>query len=253
MKYNAPALEMGIKLIQELSCSNAPMNLTDIATFLGTNKNTATRLLMTLKRAGWVDTEKPGPRYKLTLKPFSILSKTADRVNLKQEAILPLRKLWEDSGETVYLDVLLNDEALRLEQFDATGPIKVSGKIGALYYLHCSAPGKVLLAYGGEELFTRIVEKGLKSQTKNTITTKKALRLELEKIRKQGYAQDNEEYGKGLICFAAPVFDMSGKVVGAIGASATTISYDLDKFTKQIGGKITATAEIVSQRLGFKK
>ena len=73
---------------------------------------------------------------------------------------------------------------------------------------------------------------------------------ELENIRRNGYATDKEEFGRGIVCVAAPIFDYTGKVVGAIGCSAHTIDHS-DEIIEKLLPDVTGAARILSARLGY--
>lgn len=164
-----------------------------------------------------------------------------------------MEALWQETGESIYLGIRMNQHVLYLEHLDTTGPVKIAGQAGGQYPLHCSAPGKVLLAFAEESVVQELITTGLKRYTEKTLTDAKRLRTELARVHAQGFAVDNEEYGRGLICYAAPIRDSSGKVIGTIGASATTIFYDLAAFTRQVGEKINRTAAEISKRLGYEE
>jgi DNA-binding IclR family transcriptional regulator len=114
---------------------------------------------------------------------------------------------------------------------------------------HCTALGKILLAYDYEAL-ERILAKGsLPALTPNTITNPEVLKRELERVRSQGYAMDWEEFHEGTICVAAPVRNYRGRVVAAISVSLpkTRLTHDpLDRFVQAV----TVAAHQVSQFLG---
>ena len=242
---------MGIDLIRVLSESAAPMRLSDLARAISTNKNTTTRLLSTLIQEGWVEMRTPGPLYALTLVPFSVASRVISRLNIAEAARAPLRALWEETGESMYLSVLHNNRAVHLLHFDAVGPVKIAGQVGGQYKLYCTAPGKLLLAFAGEKVLREVLAEGLKHNTGNTITTEKGLRAELAGIRRQDFAVDDEELGRGLICYAAPVRDHSGEVAGIIGSSATTIDWTLSDFAGKVGKKISRAASLISKQMGY--
>ncbi len=251
--YNAPALRQGLKLIGVLAEAGRPLGLSEIARLGGTNKNMATRLLATLVDEGWAAVEQPGPKYHLTLLPFTIASKPVNRLTLKELALGPLHELWEDLGESVYLGVPHGSDVLYLEHFDGVGPVRIAGRVGGMYPLHCTAPGKALLAFGGENVLTLLSKKALERFTDATITDKVALRKELALARQAGFALDREEYGRGLLCLAAPVLDPTQVAVGAIGVSVTMLHYTVDSLIEKLGPKVMATAAEISKRMGCVK
>ncbi|MGB0259308.1 MAG: IclR family transcriptional regulator domain-containing protein, partial [Coraliomargarita sp.] len=78
-------------------------------------------------------------------------------------------------------------------------------------------------------------------------------KAELAGIRKCGFGTDLEEFGDGIICFAAPIFDFSGALVGTIGLSVLTLYYTPDELNEQLGAKVCAAARAISANLGFKE
>jgi len=115
---------------------------------------------------------------------------------------------------------------------------------------HCTALGKVLLAYDFEALEHVLAKGSLPALTPNTITNPEVLKRELERVRSQGYAMDWEEFHEGTICVAAPVRNYRGRVVAAISVSLskTRLTHDpLDRFVHAV----TAGASEVSQALGY--
>jgi DNA-binding IclR family transcriptional regulator len=123
--------------------------------------------------------------------------------------------------ETVQIVVLDRGDAFYLDKIKGKKPIRVASSIGQRLFAHCSGVGKVLLASLAEEEVNRIVrEKGLKRQTCNTITDPSVLKGELARVRKRGYAIDNEESKMGLKCLAVPVSHSDGNVIAAISNAA---------------------------------
>ena len=90
----------------------------------------------------------------------------------------------------------------------------------------------------------------MKKYTDKTLTSKTSLKRHLDEIKQQGWALDDEEYGRGLICFAVPIFDHSQQVVATIGSSVTTISYTKEEVIDKLGPSIIETGKLISQKLG---
>ncbi|MFN3337367.1 MAG: IclR family transcriptional regulator, partial [Thermomicrobium sp.] len=115
---------------------------------------------------------------------------------------------------------------------------------------HCSGVGKVLLAHQPWENVLRIVETtGLVSFTPNTITTVEQLREELERVRQQGFAYDQEEVMVGLCCAAAPIRDESGQVIAAMSLSVPAYRFYPNR--QRLTTAIVDAARRVSEKLGY--
>lgn len=247
----APALAAGLRLIEALAGNSEPQGLSELARQAGTNKNMASRLLATLQAEAWVETCEPGPRYQLTLRPFAIAGRAPGRRSLVESAREPLRTLWAGTGESVYLGVPHRSQVLYLEHLDATGPVRIAGCAGGLYPLHCTAPGKALLAHLGDQVLADLATAGLPRLTAETLTDPAALAADLAEVRARGFATDNEEFGRGILCLAAPVFDARGRPVAALGMSTTTIGYTLATLVARHAAAVVAAAAAVSIRLGW--
>ncbi|OGV64654.1 MAG: hypothetical protein A3K19_29980 [Lentisphaerae bacterium RIFOXYB12_FULL_65_16] len=248
--YDVPAVRTAVRLLEVLGAAPRPLGVSDLAREVGTNKNMTYRLLATLQRQGWVAAEEPGPKYRMTLVPFKIASQPVRRMDVRDAALAPMHELHDDLGESLYLGILDDDAVLYIEHLDSRQNVRIAGRIGGRYPLHCSAPGKVLLAFADNGLFDRLAAKGFEPFTDATLCDPDLLRRELQTIREHGWALDNEEFGRGLLCFAAPLRDHSGAVVGAIGTSVTTISHTVFDLTQDIGPRVLAVAAAVSQCLG---
>ena len=247
--YDVPALRKALRLIELLCDSDVPLGVSEIGQRLDLNKNMTFRLLRTLLKEGWV-VQETGPKYRMSLRPFHYTSKPVGRMSLPAAASVPLRELWQTTGESVYVAAVDEDQLLVLDHLDSTRDVRIAAKVGARYELHCSAPGKVLLAHAADTLLARLAEQGFARLTARTIHTLPELREHLEEVAARGYALDLEEYVDGLLCFAVPVFDHRGRVVGALGVSVLTLHYTPQKLVDVLGPKVIATGQEVSARMG---
>lgn len=252
-KYDAPAVRTALRILEVLCRAGQPLGVSEIGRAINENKSLTFRLLSTLRDEGWVAAEEPGPRYRVTLVPFQVLSQAVHGLDLRAAAAAPLRALWDEWGESVYLAVLHDDAALYLEHLDSRQSVRIAGMVGGSYPLHCAAPGKILLAHGGEALLERVCSKGLARLTENTLAEPAALRRDLDAVRRRGWATDNEEFGRGILCFAAPVYDHTGVCVAAIGTSVTTIGRTIDDVIERIGPSVRRAAEETSRLLGHQR
>lgn len=249
-KYDAPAVRAALRVLEVLCTAREPLGVSEISRAIDQNKSLTYRLLSTLCDEGWVAAEEPGPRYRMTLVPFQVVSQAIRGLDLRTAAAGPLRVVWDQWGESVYLSVLHEDKSLCIEHLDSRQTVRIAAMVGGSYPLHCAAPGKILLAYGDEELFQRVCSRGLERLTENTLTDPAALARDLGEVRRRGWATDNEEFSRGILCFAAPVFDHRGVCVATIGTSVTTIARTIDDVIRGIGPAVCRAAEETSRLLG---
>lgn len=248
MSNLAPAAEASAKIITFLAQSEQEIGISEISRGTGINKNMVFRILNTLENEGWVYCSEQ--KYSLTLLLFGLVSKPIARLSLNTVATPVLYELLNKTGESTYLGVLNGDKVLYIQHFDGVKDVRVAGRLGGEYGLHCSAPGKVLLAYADNDFIEEYISKSLEKRTENTITERKTLLLELEKVRQNGYATDCEEFGNGITCVAAPIFDYTGKTVGCVGNSALTLNHDSQSIINCFLPHVLNAAKEISVRLG---
>jgi DNA-binding IclR family transcriptional regulator len=219
--------------------------VSELATELGLHKSTVSRLLVALERRGLVrrqgDRFAPGPELArlgaLALRGLALVAVARE----------PLERLAAQTGETVNLAVRQDDSALNVHQVTTAHVVGVTDWTGRARPLHCTANGKVLLAFGGDSL-----PRDLPKLTQKTITERRKLRAELENVRRAGFAVAMEELELGLHAAAAPVFDSSGACVAAVSISAP--AYRLPERRLPAAGELCrAAAGEISASLGYRK
>jgi DNA-binding IclR family transcriptional regulator len=170
---------------------------------------------------------------------------------LRKEAHPVMEDLAARYQETIHLAVLDDTQAVYVDKLEGRQAVRVElTSLGARLHAHCSALGKVLLAYSPEDEVQRIVRvAGLARFTPNTITDEEELIQTLEKIRKQGYAYDLEEILPDLCCVAAPIYNHMGQVIAAISMSIP--AYRFKRSQTDFRDGVMRAAKTISKRLGF--
>ena len=215
--YKVPNLEKGIAVLEYLSLRSAGETLQDIKSALDISQTTAYRILNTLVRLEYLNFSEDTKRYKLSRKLLT----------------LGFRSLIEQAqGHHTFRFVL---------------------SPGKPFELHCSAPGKAIMAYLPKTVRDRYLSyMTFTRYNSRTITSREAYLEELEKVGKLGYAMDNEEELSGVICVGAPIFNYTGYPCGAIWISGPKdrLSKEVVKNTVKV---IKEIAGVISNELGFRK
>ena len=193
--------------------------LGEISTKVAMPKPTVYRILATLESRGYLERSSSGS-YRLSRKLFGAPRDATVEQRILRAAGPVMERLSLATGETLNLGVLDGGEVLVIETVESQQSVRMSSKIGNRRYPHSTALGKVLIADMSEREMLRLVRaKGMPAFTARTITTEKAIIVELERVRTQGFAldsQENEQHGR---CIAAPVFDAEHNVVAALSIS----------------------------------
>jgi DNA-binding IclR family transcriptional regulator len=212
------AVDRAARLLSEVVHSTDPMTFTGLSAATGLAKSTTSRLLLALERNGLVRRDDHG-RFLPGEMFVSFAWRGGAEAGLVAVAQPFLEKLGKATGETINLGVTSNGVVEQIAQVDSTYMIGGTNWVGMSVPLHCSALGKVLLAFGAAQLPPA---HKLERRTDKTITAEAALKVDLATARARGYAVTDEELEPGLIAIAAPVYGYDGTVVAAVSVSAPT-------------------------------
>lgn len=183
-------------------------------------KSTAHRLLNELTDIGALRFDAESKTYFGGLLLARFGSAVAADYDLRKIARPHLERLHAQSGHTATLGIRDGDHGIYLDKVETRDfGIRLHSEIGKSFPLHCTGIGKVLLSHIDDGELTRILRGKLKAHTKRTITSKALLRKDLKETRHRGYAIDDEEITRGLICIAAPVFGPDGHIAGALSCT----------------------------------
>jgi IclR family transcriptional regulator, acetate operon repressor len=213
------SIDRGAQLLALVLESDAPRALGELAADAGLPKSTASRILGALERNGLVEQE--GMRGAFRAGP--VMARYAGRgISLRRLAELserPMAALSEATGETINVAVAAPAGVEHVTQVDSVHYLGTSHWVGRRVPYHCSANGKVLLAFSAAGAAAGELE----PRTSRTITEPALLAAELESVRREGYASAVDELELGLSAVAAPVLDDSGRAVAALSVSGPTL------------------------------
>jgi DNA-binding IclR family transcriptional regulator len=222
----------------------------EVAEKLKMAKSSTHDLMSSLAKQGFLS-KTEGNRYRLGWRLVTLSEVLLATTELRQEAHPVMEELVARYQETIHLAVLDDTQAVYVDKLEGRQAVRVElTSLGARLYAHCSALGKVLLAYSSEEEVRRIIKTaGLPSFTPNTITDEEELQQTLVKIRKQEYAYDLEEIMPDLCCVSAPIYNHLGKVIAAISMSIP--AYRFRRSQTEYRDAVMRAARSISKRLGY--
>ncbi len=222
--YNIPNLRNACRLLRHLGECDGELSVTELSHALKLPRTSALRIVKTLEGEGFL--QDSGGGYRLGGALAALGMKAAGNVDLRAAARPVLQALARQSDETCHLATWDEGRALIIEVAECPHPLSAASRPGTRAYVHCSATGKVLLAnrFLGElsKVWTKSDRVAL---TQNTITKVDVLKQELQKVIKNGYAVDDEEYHQGVRCLAVPVFDSEGRVCAGLGLTASSVRF----------------------------
>jgi len=229
---------------------HADWGVREVAVKLKMAKSSTHDLMASLAQLGFLN-KTADNRYRLGWRLVTLSETLLATTELLKEARPVMEELAAQYQETIHLAVLDGTQAVYVDKLEGKQAVRVElTSLGARLYAHCSALGKVLLAYRSEEDVKRIIRTaGLPGFTPNTITNEDDLGQALAKIRKQGYAYDLEEILLDLCCVGAPIYNHTGQVIAAISMSLPAFRFRRSQ--TEYRDAIVRTAKIISERLGY--
>ena len=227
----SPALRL-IALLEHVANADKPLTLTDIVHRVKQPKPTVYRMLHHLESAGLLMRETDGKHYA----PGARLTRFAEDVILNGQSRASrhaiLKSLVDEVGETCNFTMPSGTEVVYVDRVETAWPLRFHLQPGSRVPMHCSASGKLFLAWMPPTQRHQLLEHlHYHRYTPNTLTSRARLESELARIRPQGYALDNEEYLPGLVCIAVPVFDAGNRsrVRGSIAIQAPVSRFPIDR------------------------
>lgn len=249
--YSVPSLERGMAILELLARHPEGLGLVEIAQKLDLSHNSIFRTGQALVGMGYLRRNKTTKKFTLTRKLLGLGLSTVHECNIVERAYDSMRQLRNQVKEAVALGTLVPERGhgVILASLDHIHVFGYVLRIGMEFELHCSAPGKVLLAHLPEPELNEVLPRvSFQRLTPHTITDETVFRKELAQVRKDGYGADLEEYAMGGICVAAPVFDVFGSAVAAIWTMGPSDRLPRARI-REIGEQIKTAAASVSKQL----
>ena len=246
-KSSIQVIERMGALFEVLARHPETVSLKQLAQGAGLHPSTAHRILSALVNDRLVERVDQGS-YRLGIRLLELGNLVKSRVSVREHALPFMRELHEATGEAVNLSVRRDDEIVYVERTSSgRAMMRVVNIVGARAPLHITAVGKLFLAEDGPEGLRAYAERtGLRAFTRNTISEVEALATELDRVRKQGYATDNEEAEIGVRCIGAPVRDDTTALVAGLSVSAPA-----ERMKPAWSALVRATAEKISRAIGY--
>jgi len=238
------AIDRAASLLKQVVDATDPVTFTELAKSTGLAKSTTSRMLLALERNGLLRREASG-----AFRPGDTFVRYALRGGVETDLIGVARPYLERLGEltfeTINLGVIHRGMLEQVAQVDSRYVLGGTNWLGRSVPLHCTALGKVLVAFGQASLPSGRLER----LTPRTITARSALEADLSKVRRRGYAVTDEELETGLIAVAAPVHRDDGATIAAISVSGPSTRFSPARLS-EVAAQCVAESNALSAVLG---
>jgi|SRR5579884_58411 len=237
-------LHKAFDLIDLLERNEIPKSLDELVSASGIARSTAHRLLLNLISRGYVERDRSGC-YRLGMKLLELGATVKQRESLRDLVRPFMEELREQIGETVNLGRLQGEFVVYLETIESQHPLRVTGSLGVIDPVYATAIGKAILAWMPPE--RRPAIRSWRRLTPATIRDPISLAAELDKVRRQGYALDDEESMEGGRCVGVPILHGDDAIAGlSVSGPVSRISRDR---VQQIAQVLKRTSDQISLQL----
>lgn len=239
-----------LRILEALQGSSAGLGLKAICDLTGIHKSTAHRFLKHLERERYLIRTEAGT-YLIGPRLSQMSARGNQEATLQAVARPILWELWKVTQETVNLAVLDRGTVLYVDVIESPHEFRLSSRVGTRRSLHATALGKSLAAFLPQERRENVLSTiTFQPATPKTIQNLLQFRQELEKIRKQGYAVDDEEAVQGARCVSAPILGASHEPIAAVSVSGPVTRVS-PNHVLGLAGAVTAAARDIATAMGF--
>ena len=244
------SVDHALQIIETLAEDDEGYRLSDLAVRTGLSTSTAHRLLATLEKRRFVQFDRTESKWHIGAQSFSVGATFARRRNFVAQAMPYLRKLRDLTRETANLAVVDDESIIVLTRMESREIMRSLTKVGGRVAMVASGVGKAVLAtYSDEDVNAIIRRQGMPRLTEKSIVRPGELFRELETIRRQGFAVDDEEARIGLRCVAAVVYSDCSEPLAAISVSGMTSRVTSDR-VPALGSIVREVAAELTLALG---
>ena len=246
------AVERALSMLELVSESTNGLTNSDLSRRLKIPKSSASYILRVLENRAYLSRAEGG-KYRLGLKIMDLTGSALPQQDVREIAKPVMAEFLRKTHlPEAHIAVLDNGRAVYVEKAEGEKSfIKMDIWVGHRLPVHTTAIGKVLVAYlPDDEILAILKLRGMEKKTKRSIIDPQKFLREATRVRKYGFAVDDEENAAGVRCIAAPIFDVSGKVVATLGTSSIIMHID-EAHMPKIVDLIKKAAAKVSLGMGF--
>lgn len=246
-KYRAPALSKGLDILELLASETNGKSQAEIAKTLGRTTSEIFRMLMVLRKRGYVQLEEDGDRYALTTKMFEVAHRHPPIRRLTSVAGEAMQRVADRINQSMHLAILHSGRVLVIAQVDCQDNNITSVRLGAQIPLFDTSSGRVLAAWMEPDRLAALFA----AADGSTPERRQAFIDDLPRVREAGLCENPSLTIEGVRNISAPIRDLTGRVVAAVTIpfirrlSGTSIAP-----VEDCRAELLAMAQSVSRKLG---
>lgn len=250
-KYQAPALDKGLDILEYLSSQSVPQSQTEIAGGIDKSPNEIYRMLMSLESRGYILRDEFSGKYKLSLKLYHLSHRHSPVDELRKASQYPMEELSQSIRQSCHLSILYINKVMVIIHAKSPGPIALSIEEGNLFPVLLTASGRVLLAYLSADEREAILN-NISLYKEYTQRQKTDLAASLEQIQKDGFYIKPSELAEGVVDIAIPVGNQQSGIMACLTVSRlTTLNMEKGMANEKILSEAKKYARKIESRIGI--
>lgn len=237
--------------MREFSQDDPELGVTELSSRTGLSKSTVHRIIQTLCKEHVLQKNKNTRKYHLWLTAFEIGSVVYHELEVCRVGLPILKRLKERTAGIIQLVVYDRGDIIFLLKLPEENEEQIFNNMGVRAPCHCTASGRVLLAFQDEFEINRVLKGKLKPYTDKTITASDLVRKELTKVKEMDYAVSREEFKKGITSVAVPVYDDMRHVIAAINVTRPSRLFPTDEIQKVVR-ELKYCSRLITEQSGIR-
>lgn len=250
--YTIQAVANALDLLEQFNGDVQELGVTELSRRLNLHKNNVFRLLATLETRGYIEQNRVTENYRLGLKSLQLGQTFIQQMGILKQSRPILDELVQASGETAYVAVLKDRKVIYLDAVESNQSVRAVSRVGSRAPAHATSVGKAQLAAMSEDELMKHLPEKLDAYTPYTITDVEKFKTSLEKVRRYGFAVDDEEYEVGVKCVGVVVRDYTRRVVGAVSVAGPSYRMTNEAIQSTLLPLVKEAGDKLSTRLGYK-
>jgi DNA-binding IclR family transcriptional regulator len=251
--YAIQSVSHALDVLEQFNQNAEEIGVTELSKRLKLHKNNVFRLLATLEARGYIEQNRATENYRLGLKCFQLGQTYVNQMGFLLQAKGMLEELAKSADESCYVAVKKGATIVPLDFVEPQNPVRVVSLVGRTLPLHCTASGKVHLAFEAGEAAAEVLPEKLVRFTDRTIVDREALLRQVREVAGAGYAIDHGEYMNEVASVAVPIRDYTRGVVGSLAIAGPAQRLTPQRIEKEIVPLITEGGSRLSSRLGYRR
>ena len=250
-KYQAPALDKGLDILEYLSSKSVPLSQTEIAAGIDRTSNEIYRMLMSLENRGYILRDEISGKYRLTLKLYHLSHRHSPVDELCKAAQSPLEELAQSIRESCHLSILYMNQVMVVLHTKSPEPIALSIEEGNLFPLPLTASGKVLLAFM-PDAERKAALKDNKIYKTYTPSQKEIFLDSLNQIKADGYYIRPSDLAEGVVDISVPIGQTATGIIACLTVSRlTTLNLNKGIKNEEILAEALKCTQAIQKRAGL--